>query len=203
MMQNSSGQPRGIATGFTLIELLAVIAIFALVAGLALPNFGLRSRRAMEDEARQLAADLEFARQRSVMTGIPHRLVIDVEGGSYWLEWRVSEARALGEEEADVDPVYEMGDLEQVPMAPPAAAQVSYQALPGDLGRTSVVREIVRIDGVETADGFFEQGLVSIVFERNGTTESSRILLSDDDGDAIGIEVAPFADTVRIRHEES
>jgi prepilin-type N-terminal cleavage/methylation domain-containing protein len=202
MTASTSRQPRGIATGFTLIELLAVVAMFALLAGIALPNFGLRSRRAMEDEARQLAADLEFARQRSVMTGIPHRLVIDVEGGGYWLEWLVSEARALGEEEAEVGLIYEMGDLAQVPMAPPAAAQLSYHALPGDLGRTSLVREILRIDGVETADGFFEQGLVNIVFERNGTSEASRILLSDEDGNAIAIEVAPFADTVRIRHEE-
>jgi type II secretion system protein H len=192
---------RGSATGFTLIEMLAVVAMMALVIGVALPNFGVRGRRAMEDEAKQLAANLEFARQRSVMTGVPHRVVIDVEGGGYWLEWLVSEARALGEEAAEDRPVYEVGELGEIPMAPPAAAERSYHALPGELGRTSVVREIVRIDGIETAGGFLERGLVHIVFERDGTSESSRILLSDPDGHSIGIEVAPFADAVRIRHE--
>ena len=192
---------RRLSTGFTLIEMLAVVAMIALVIGVALPNFGVRSKRAMEDEAKQLAASLEFARQRSVMTGVPHRVVIDVERGDYWLEWLVSEARALGEEEAEDRPVYEVGDLREIPMAPPAAAVRGYHALPGELGRTSAVREIVRIDGIETAGGFLERGRGHIVFERDGTTESSRILLSDQDGHSIGIEVAPFADTVRIRHE--
>ncbi len=177
------------------------MAIIALVVGIALPNFGLRSRRAMEDEAKQLAANLEFARQRSVMTGVPHRLVIDVEGGSYWLEWLVSEARALGEEDLLELPVYELGGRQEIPMAPPRAAERSYHALPGSLGHTARVREIVRIDGIETAGGFLERGLVNIVFERDGTSESAQILLSDQDGHSIGIEIAPLADTVRISHE--
>jgi len=200
-MGSSKTELRPDSTGFTLIEMLAVMAIIALVVGIALPNFGLRSRRAMEDEAKQLAANLEFARQRSVMTGIPHRLVIDVEGGSYWLEWLVSEARARGEEDLPELPVYELGGREQIPMAAPRSAERSYQALPGSLGHAASLRGMVRIDGVETAGGFLERGLVNVGFERDGTSESVRILLSDEDGNSIGIEVAPLADTVRISHE--
>ena len=200
-MEGSPTEPREGSTGFTLIEMLAVVAILALVIGLALPNFGLRSRRATQDEAKQLAANLEFARQRSVMTGVPHRLVIDVEGGSYWLEWLVSEARARGEEDLVGQPVYELGGRTEVPMSPPEAAQRIYRALPGSLGHSALVRETVRIDGIETSGGFLERGLVNIVFERDGSSESARILLSDADGHSIGIEIAPFADTVRISHE--
>ena len=192
---------RQASTGFTLIEMLAVVAILALVIGIALPNFGLRSRRAMQDEAMQLAASLEFARQRSVMTGVPHQLVIDVENSRYWLEWLVSDARARGEEDLSELPVYELGDLEQISMAPPRATERSYHALPGELGRASLVREAVRLDGIETDGGFLERGLVNIVFERDGTSEALQILLSDADGHSIGLEVAPFADTVRISHE--
>jgi hypothetical protein len=43
---------------------------------------------------------------------------------------------------------------------------------------------------------------VSIAFERDGTSEPARILLSDEDGDSLAIEIDAFADTVRIRHEE-
>jgi type II secretion system protein H len=189
------------ATGFTLIEIMAVVAIMALVIGIALPNFGLRSRRALQDEAKQLAANLEFARQRSVMTGVPHRVVIDVEASGYWLEWLVSEARAAGGEDIEELPVYEVGGREEVPLMPPRAGKRSYHALAGNLGRASYLQEIIRIDGVEITDGFLERGLVNIVFERDGTSESAQILLSDEDGHRLGIEVAPFADTVRIRHE--
>jgi type II secretion system protein H len=188
-------------TGFTLIEILAVVAIMALVVGIVLPNVGLRSRRVMEDEAKQLAANLEFARQRSVMTGVPHRVVIDVEEGSYWLEWLVSEARAAGEEELAELPVYELEERENIPLAAPRSAERSYHALAGSLGHTTRVQEIVRIDGIEIAGRFLERGMVDIVFERDGTSESARILLSDEDGRTTGIEVAPFADTVRIRRE--
>jgi prepilin-type N-terminal cleavage/methylation domain-containing protein len=199
-MERSPTQLRSASTGFTLIEMLAVVAIMALVIGIALPNFGLRSRRAMQDDAKQLAANLEFARQRSVMTGVPHRMVIDVEEGSYWLEWLVSEARAFGEEELEELPVYDVGDSEQISMAPPRAAERSFHPLPGELGRVSLVREVVRIEGIETDGGFLERGLVNIVFERDGTSEATQILLSDEDGHSIGVEVAPFADTVRIHH---
>jgi type II secretion system protein H len=200
-MQGFPKEIRRTTTGFTLIEMLSVVAILALVIGLALPNLGLRTRRAMEDEAKQLAANLEFARQRSVMTGVPHRLVIDVEGGSYQLEWLVTEGRARGEEDTLDLPVYELGGRTEVPMSAPGAAERSYHALPGSLGHAARVRETIRIDGIETADGFLERGLVNIVFERDGTSESAQILLSDADGHSIGIEVAPFADTVRISHE--
>ena len=200
-MEGPTTERHQASTGFTLIEMLAVVAILALVVGIALPNFGLRSRRAMQDEAKQLAANLEFARQRSVMTGVPHRLVIDVEDGSYWLEWLVSEARARGEEDLEELPVYELGDLEQISMAPPRAAQRSYHALPGELGRASLLREVVRFDGIETDGGFLERGLVNLVFERDGTSEAVQILLSGEDGHSIGIQVRPFADTVRISHE--
>ena len=189
------------SNGFTLIEMLAVVAIIALVIGIALPNFGLRSRRVMEDEAKRMAANLEFARQRSVMTGVPHQVVIDVEEGDYWLEWRMSEARAAGEEDLTELPVYELGVREEAPMAPPPTVERTYRALPGSLGHTARIPEIVRIDGVEIGGGFLERGTVNIVFERDGTSESAQILLSDDDGRSIGIEVAPSADTVRIHHE--
>ena len=156
----------------------------------------------MEDEAKQLAASLEFARQRSVMTGVPHRVVVDVEEGGYWLEWLVNEAEATGEEELQETPVYELGEWQQVPMAPPRAAERSYHAFPGALGQPALLPETIRIDAIETSGGFLERGLVNIAFERDGTSESAEIVLADESGNIMRLGIAPLADRVRIRHDE-
>jgi type II secretion system protein H len=201
MQGPSTAVPRG-TSGFSLIEMLSVVAIIALVVGVALPNLGIRSRRAMEDEAKQLAATLEFARQRSVMTAVPHRLMIDVEGGAYWLEWLVSESRALGEDDPAELAVYELENRETVPMAPPRGSEQLYRALSGSLGHTTQIQEIIQIDAIETGGGFLERGLVGIVFERDGTSEPAEILLSDQEGNSMRLELAPVADTVRITHDD-
>ena len=88
--------------GFTLIEMMAVVAIFALLAGFVAPNLGLLSSRRLQQQAEQISAQLELARQRAIVTGIPHRLAIDLEGGSYWLEWYVTEAEATGRSDESV-----------------------------------------------------------------------------------------------------
>ena len=50
----------------------------------------------LKSEAESIAENLRFARQRAIMTGVPHRLLIDLEEGGYQIEWFVSQGRALG-----------------------------------------------------------------------------------------------------------
>ena len=71
--------------GFTLIEMLAVVAILALLATFVAPSLDAVRQRRLRAEAMSLAAQLEFARQRTVMTGVPHRVLLDLEAGSYVL----------------------------------------------------------------------------------------------------------------------
>ena len=78
--------------------MLAVVAIFALLAAFVAPNLGLLSSRRLQQQAERISAQLELARQRAIVTGIPHRLAIDLDRGSYWLEWFVTQAEAIGEE---------------------------------------------------------------------------------------------------------
>lgn len=185
-------------TGFTLIELLAVLLIFGLMAGIALPNLGLRTKRVLEHESRKLAADIEFARQRAVMTSVPHRLSFDLETMDYWLEWYVSPARAQGEDEALEAELPLPGAGPVVEMSPPVGEEAEFFRIMGSMGDINHVDDVIFIDGIQTPDGYQDRGEISVFFDRDGTTDPTWIVLADDDGSAITLEVAPLADTVRF-----
>lgn len=187
---------------FTLIELMAVLLILGLLAGVALPNLGIRTGRVLDGESRRLAADLEFVRQRAVMTGIPHRVTFDLETMAYWSEWYVTEVRALGEEEDVALPEAALQEGEEPPleMSPPRAEEPAWRRLLGSAGDVSRLDSVVFIDGIETSQGYVDRGELQLLFERDGTTDPAWIVVSDDDGRTITLAVAPLADTVRFEY---
>jgi prepilin-type N-terminal cleavage/methylation domain-containing protein len=188
-----------VRAGFTLIELLSVIAIFALLAGIALPNLGIRTGRALDAESKKLAATLEFARQRAVMTSTPHRLVIDIDLAAYWLEEWV-DAGDPGLEDAPPAPPPLDSPGASVAMAPPEAAAFEFRPMLGTLGALTQLDAAISIAAVETPETVFEAGEVHVVFEGDGTSEPTWIELATDDGEAIALQLAPLADTVRFEH---
>jgi len=197
-----AAQPaRAAAQGFTLIELLAVVAIFALLAGIALPNFGLRTGRICEEEAKRLASTLELARARAVATGAPHRVLLDLDEHGYWMEWQVTPARARGEEETALPEVHRTPERGPVPMAPPAALGRAFTAVAGPFGQPTWLPEEASLAGVETAGGLVAQGQVGLEFARDGTTDHTAILLADPEGPAWWLDLSALGDTVRLRRE--
>ena len=57
------------------------------------------------------------------------------------------------------------------------------------------------IAGLETPEGWIERGAVEIVFDSDGTTVRSAIVLENEAGRRIALDVYPLADAVRIRDE--
>jgi prepilin-type N-terminal cleavage/methylation domain-containing protein len=186
---------------FTLIEMLAVVAIFALMASFVMPNLGVFRSRALRHQAERIASLLELARQRSVVTAIPHRVVIDIDAGSYRLEWLVSEDEA-GESPAPAESARLdlRGDM-PLPLAAPREAQREYRPLPGRLGRRISLEHELAVAGIETPEGWIDRGEVFIAFDRDGTTAYTAIVLDDDSGRTATLDVLPLADAVRIRDE--
>lgn len=175
---------------FTLLELIAVALIIGLVAGLAVPNLGLLGEQRLRDEARRLAGELELARQRSVMTGVRHRMVLDLDESLYWTEWEQPG------EEAPVPAA--AGSDRPPPLSPPERAENAFVPRPDGSGTGWRLDDDVLFEGVEIDSGLVERGRLGLAFEPDGSTEAIRILLARPDGRVLALEVRPLAEAVRV-----
>ena len=193
------------AVGFTLIELLAVVTIFGLLAGIALPNLGIRGGRVLDDESKALASTIEFARMRAVMTGIPHRMVFDLEAGVYQLEWYATDGEAFDDPGLDepTPPAPVFGGGSPVHMSPPVRDERSFRPVTGTFGDPIRLDDLVFLARFETPEGIYEQGELQLVFDRDGTSQPAVIVLGIEDGREVMLEVAPLADTVRFGYVDS
>jgi prepilin-type N-terminal cleavage/methylation domain-containing protein len=184
--------------GFTLIELLAVVFIIALIVGLTIPNLSVRTRRNVESAAEQLAGGLYFARQRAVATGAPHRAVVDLEEGVWWLE-------QLPEEASWIPPVVPAAEAarREIQLAAPQRPPAEFVALAGRAGRPRLLPDEVHFASVETlAAGAQVSGQVALVFEPDGTADPALFVLANDDGDVMELQLERLADRIQVRHAQ-
>ena len=155
-------------------------------------------------EFEEIANRLELARQRTIVTGKPHRLTIDLDESNYILEWLAVDERA---EEAASQPQPEYGGsvpgASPLSLAPDRAASAYFRPLPGLFGKRKWLEDGIFFARVETDQGEADRGETTIEFENDGTTDGATIVLENEDGDALFVEVAPLADAVRVFHAES
>jgi prepilin-type N-terminal cleavage/methylation domain-containing protein len=185
--------------GFTLLEILAVLLIGGLLMSVTLPNFGVLQSHRLQNSAEQIVERIDFGRQRAVMTGVPHRLVIDLDEATYKLEWQ-------GNAAADVapkpKPKTEPGARVQLSLAPPPAAERNFQALLGPLGRLEHLEKGVEFGWIETPGGEVDFGEAFITLEGDGTSSYTMVVLNEPGGRELALEVLPLADAVRILDED-
>jgi prepilin-type N-terminal cleavage/methylation domain-containing protein len=187
------------SAGFTLIEMLAVLAMFALIAGLILPRFATGGARAVRHEAEALGEAVEFARQRAIMTARPHELVLDLDRGLHWVEWAPppppeSEAVAAREDER-------AAGSRRIDMTPPPAAsgELAFEPVPGAFGRAHALGDDAALVSVAFPDVGFQSGQVTIAFGPDGAADPAVVSLSDPDGaHPFAVEIEALADAVRV-----
>jgi type II secretion system protein H len=189
---------RARASGFTLIEILAVVLIMGFVATLVIPAVGARSSAALRNQANHLANDLEFARQRTVMTAVPHRLLLDLDGAAYRVEWLVTEAEALGQDAPGPDLDAELSGQKKLDLKPPRGEERSFHPLPTQLGRTVVLADGIEFASVDAGQGPVGRGAVSITFDRDGTVDPTTIVLTDGSGHSMALDLAPLDEAVVV-----
>ncbi len=184
---------------FTLIEILAVVLILGLLATLLLPAIGAGGGRRLRQQGDRIATTLELARQRAIVTGKPHRVVLDLEKGGFMVEWLVTEARAFG----GVDDDFGEEELPEIDLSPPREDVLDYYPVPSlTFGGWEFLENGFFFEGVDTTEGWIESGEVYLVFDWDGVTDASQIVISDPDDRSLDLDVAPLLDTVRI-HEET
>lgn len=204
--------------GFTLIEMIAVVAIIAMVFAIGIPRLGSSSWDPLESEAESIAESLRFARQRAIMTGVPHRLLIDLEEGGYRIQWLVSEERALsavGEEGQGAfsfggalsnagsglsDDVGAAAGGPAIDLVPPRVKQLDYFPIPNSrLGKYHWLDDALYFVGVDGASGWVEGGDYPIVFYVDGTTDAARLEIADANDKHLTLEIEPILERVHVR----
>ena len=72
---------------FTLIELILVLALLVIITSIAVPRMsGFIQGRALDSEARRMAALMHAGQSRAVSEGMPMLLWVDEKAGTYGLE---------------------------------------------------------------------------------------------------------------------
>ncbi len=167
---------------------------------LTLPNFGVLQSHNLQQSAERIVERIDFGRQRAVMTGIPHRLAINLDAGTYKLEWQGESAR---DAELQPEPAIKLG-IDDTPfsLAPPPAVERSYQFLLGPLGKLEYLGGGVEFGWIETPGGEVDFGEAFITFEADGTSSYTILVLNEPGGGELALEILPLADTVRILDEE-
>jgi type II secretion system protein H len=79
---------------FTLLELILVLAIIAIVVGMAVPRLlGFAHGRRSVQCADQIVALLHYARAQAMTRGVPYRMNLDSGNGTYWLTMQQDDGR--------------------------------------------------------------------------------------------------------------
>jgi type II secretion system protein H len=185
--------------GFTLIELLAVVATIALIAAMVVPNLNLGGSRAVRTAAQDLASAIEMARERAILTGRVHAVVIDVDRGAHWVEWA-----APPEKEEAPAPAHDGREGEpKIDLVPPPLESAELVPLAGEFGKPHVVEKPAAILDVEIDGGVADTGQVSLRIDGDGATDAATIRIGDADGNyVVQVDVEPLADEVAVVHEE-
>ena len=180
--------------GFTLIELLAVVAMFALVASMVAPTLHLGGNRAARREADGLAGAIELARQRAVMTGRNHRVVMDLDHASYWVEWTPPPERAPARGAAP-----EAGIERKIEMTPPETAEDRYVPVPGAFGRAHTMDDATLLLEVQLPGNRLDRGVVVLGLTPDGTADPARIRVGSSERQPLfDVDVLALADAVGV-----
>jgi general secretion pathway protein H len=203
--QRSSRKHQHTMAAFSLIELLIVIALVAILTGIAVSNFGQIGNTQLRTQTNKLAAALKYTFGRAVSHGLYMRMVFDFEQDAYWVE--ASEqpvflskkkrgedqeegeqnfsARALRKEEQELKKRERRSQKSEEDLKK-ESKPLPMQALREKFKKEDVIAQVklengCQIDGIFTSqqEDVFRQGKAYIHFFPSGFSEPAMIYISD------------------------
>ncbi len=189
--------------GFTLIELVVVMAVVAVVTTAVVVGVGNIRGASVQAESGKLTLAIRYLYNLSVLNGKNYRMVIDIDGGTYW-----------GEEQSSRDPckaflLPEEGESDDgsTDAAPDQQQSAGFGAARSKLVAKRKLAKGIAFGGVMTShqDELSTSGQVHINFFPNGTAEAAMVYIqdADDDEDVMSVEVLAMQGSARIYDDKA
>ncbi len=218
--------------GLTLLEMMVVLAVIGLLAGALTIGYGRLPATALKREAVHLAAILRSGYDRATASGAHHRLVIDLDKGTYKLERcegkvEVRRAHDLREElerkQAEAEKAAQQ-QAQNVQLTPDMLVQgvttnaaqilggqggagaVKCTPVKGDMGKANELGGHPKVGFAKVWVGHLEEpaksGEVTINFFPLGTAEKAVIVLGTDEENLFSIALQPLSGRIDMMQGE-
>ena len=147
--------------GYSLLELILVFAILTTMVGITIPSFrGTITKERLKSSAGDLVAAINYAHGLSVMKGYRHRMICDLDKGSY----RIA---------IEKDPQKSPGQFDQVQ---------SHEC------RERYLPKGIRFELISTEQSSARRGIVSVDFRPDGTCTGHTIRVTSRFEESLAIQ---------------
>ena len=157
--------------GFTLIELTLVIAIIAVLLGLAIPRLRDTTATELRSQSHRLAMTFKLVRDEAILQGIPFQLNFDLDQQRYW----ITSADPLGG--SDV-----------------ASSTLGRLARGFSFGRDVGIADVM----LPAAGAKVNQGRIYTIFYPDGTVDPTVIHLASTGNDAYTLHLNPMTSRLEM-----
>ncbi len=222
-------RPSPSQSGITLLEMLVVLAVIAMLAGALTASYARLPGTALRREAVRLAAVLRTAYDRATASGEHHRVVLDLDAGTFFVERcegkvQVRKVRDLQEEverrrlEAEKQALVAnlqspaalldtiIGDAGQKLGGSGGQAGASCAPIKGEMGKKQKLGGHPKVSFSRVFVAHLEQpataGVVTLNYFPLGTAERSVIELGVGDEDHFSIAVRPLSGRIEMQPGE-
>lgn len=191
--------------GFSLLELMVVVVLLAGLMAIVIPAINSIAGADVKNEATRIAGLCNEIYARAAISGITHRINIDLDNQSYWVEVKEGDAGTIAPEigyEELMNSLIAKGKQE-------AEKSFEYQYLPqykallGPLGEKNTLGKNIVFHGAwtEQMTEVARTGIVSIYFFSGGYTQASFVSLAqkgDEEDTAIYVSLSPLTGAISI-----